>query len=982
MKILSVRFANVNCLAGEWKIDFRDPAFGEGLFVLAGDTGAGKSSILDAITLALYGRTARQAKVTDSANETMNRDADSCFAEVDFLGADGAAWRSRWAQTRVRHRDGTTDFRTARMSLVRLADGADLSAHRLDDTKRLVAEKAGFSFDDFTRTVLLEQGEFDKFLHAADKDRADILERATNTAHFAAVGARINERAKAENRALGDRRAEERALADRIGGLRPPDVVEAEQTDAEARAAEAVARAGALRAEKAWIDSETSLAEDERSLADASAALESRRPARDAAVAALVAADRARALLPDEAGVRAAVLRADNAASTRDRRAADAKRLADALPASEAEARRADGAMDAALAALSDALPLLKEARRIDGEVSLARMALRKAEDAAAPLRAALANAERSAADAHRRADEAESDAKAASAAVPHADEQAAALEPLRAAESTATKRKDEAAAAHDEAERAFREKTEPALQADIDSLRDKQKLAITVRSLEEHRARLEPGRPCPLCGSTSHPYAEGLPTPDDVQAEIDAKEAELDAARRALDSFAEAADKARDAHQRAREALRAAEAAAQSALLRAQSTLRAAETKAKTLADAVPPAEERAAAARAAAAEAQGAIAAAKAALAAREEERRAVPIGNADAEEARLRDEAGSATKAASDAAGAWTTARAAAEHAAKELADAETELSGALAERDRAKAVFAARVADAGFADDAAWRAACLSDADYAVQTATRDGFAQDEAALGGRRSALEARRAAHEAVRPAAVRPAEAVASDLRAAEADRDAATSLAATLAAELAAQAADRAALARAQAATAAQEETSRKWNLLDRALGGPGGANFRLYAQGRNLRNLLEAGSEHLAAMSGGRYRFEWNPAAGTLEPLVRDRHFEAPRPVSNLSGGESFLASLALALAFARFDAARQPVGTLFLDEGFGTLDEAALDKALDVLAGLRGENRQIGLVTHVAQVKERVPVRIDVVKLGDGRSALRGAGVSAG
>ena len=132
----------------------------------------------------------------------------------------------------------------------------------------------------------------------------------------------------------------------------------------------------------------------------------------------------------------------------------------------------------------------------------------------------------------------------------------------------------------------------------------------------------------------------------------------------------------------------------------------------------------------------------------------------------------------------------------------------------------------------------------------------------------------------------------------------------------------------------------------------------------------------------MTGNRYDLDWDGADGDLMPVAVD-HWQAGerRAVSNLSGGETFLVSLSLALGLGRLAGKDLSIETLFLDEGFGTLDEAALDKALDVLAGLRDTGRQVGLVTHVAQVKDRVPVRIDVTKLGDGRSKLSGAGVSA-
>lgn len=86
MKIVQLRFQNLNSLVGEWQIDFTDPAFvADGIFAITGPTGAGKSSILDAICLALYGRTPRLGRITKSSNEIMSRQTGECFAEVTLL---------------------------------------------------------------------------------------------------------------------------------------------------------------------------------------------------------------------------------------------------------------------------------------------------------------------------------------------------------------------------------------------------------------------------------------------------------------------------------------------------------------------------------------------------------------------------------------------------------------------------------------------------------------------------------------------------------------------------------------------------------------------------------------------------------------------------------------------------------------------------------------------------------------------------------
>jgi DNA repair protein SbcC/Rad50 len=103
---------------------------------------------------------------------------------------------------------------------------------------------------------------------------------------------------------------------------------------------------------------------------------------------------------------------------------------------------------------------------------------------------------------------------------------------------------------------------------------------------------------------------------------------------------------------------------------------------------------------------------------------------------------------------------------------------------------------------------------------------------------------------------------------------------------------------------------------------------------------------------------------------------------RSTKNLSGGESFIVSLALALGLSQMASKHVRVDSLFLDEGFGTLDDEALDTALETLAGLRQDGKLIGVISHVAALKERIASQIQVVPLTGGRSSLSGPGVARG
>jgi exonuclease SbcC len=173
------------------------------------------------------------------------------------------------------------------------------------------------------------------------------------------------------------------------------------------------------------------------------------------------------------------------------------------------------------------------------------------------------------------------------------------------------------------------------------------------------------------------------------------------------------------------------------------------------------------------------------------------------------------------------------------------------------------------------------------------------------------------------------------------------------------------------------AQKRECVRWNDLRELIGSADGKKFRNFAQGLTFEIMTKHANRQLRKMTD-RYLLI-RDAFQPLELNVIDNYQAGEiRSTKNLSGGESFLVSLSLALGLSSMASRNVRVDSLFLDEGFGTLDEDTLETALETLAGLRQDGKLIGLISHVSALKERISTQIQVIPGTGGRSTLIGPG----
>ncbi|WP_108252687.1 AAA family ATPase [Planctomonas deserti] len=983
MKILALTMAGFGPYKNEQHVDF-EQFDDDGIFLITGKTGAGKSSILDAICYALYNGVPRYEGTQQQLRSDHCDIDDPTFVELDFRinGTDYRVRRTPEFERPKRRGSGTTKQAASAELFVRDGDGWRGLAARAVDVAMELDGVLGLSKDQFLQVILLAQNRFQKFLRSGNDDRQAVLRTLFGTRRFEQVETALVERRKALETRLGSSRDALAAHAAHVAGVLQMEAPAADPT-------------------LEWF--EETLAGHEVLIAAAETAAQFADAAALAAVAHLHAVEEAKALQARRDGARRQLAdwEAQREGVAQDRLVLDAATRASIVQPQIT--RRAEAA--ASLEAATDREAVARERYAELGDPDAASAELTslvddaKAEQGA--LQAVLADEARlpslqrdvaSAAEQVAACVDAIEVAVASAAELPTRIESETQLfldaQGRAAAEPSAAERVASVVASLTSATRAVPLESEHRAALE----RERSANAALTAAVAEHGALLSrrlagyaselaselvDGAPCAVCGSVDHPVPA---SPTDDQPHV--TDADLDAANAAITEASATLRLASDAT--------------------AAVALRLAEERAASGGKGVPQLEGELAEAESA----LGAAQAARTEMTARQRKLTALraELEGANATLERLRDERATAEKRQAELTVSLTDIDARVQQARGDYGSV-TERAAALAQRISA----ATAVIEAAGQVDACRAALEGAEAVLAAQFAEH-GFATADEVDQARRSrveiqVLEARiRAYEQGVATASATLRELADSDLPDEPIGTDAAREAAATAAAarddardaraslaERASQLRSTVEAARAQyAASAGLQEEYAQLRELTNAVQGlePNTKRMRLetYVLAAQLEEIVAAANARLGAMTHGRFALEHDDAVqyrntrSGLGLAILDQHTGRSRATHSLSGGETFLASLALALGLAEVvqnQAGGITLDTLFIDEGFGSLDSETLETAMATLDGLRAGGRTIGLISHVDTMKEQIHAKLHIRVTDQGHSEITAA-----
>ena len=1030
MKLLAVNICNLNSLVGTQSIDFREePLASAGLYAIVGPTGAGKSTILDAITLALYGRTERDTY----GAEVMSHGTGECFAEVVFQTREGT-FLSRWERRRARQRpDG--NLQTAQLQLSRFdpAEGRFLllPGDRLNEVKELVRDTIGLDYDQFVRSVMLTQGQFARFLASSTKERADILEKITGTAIYSRISEAAFERNKLARDTYDRLRENQRHLA---------PLPDADRQELEARRGELEASVAGMqdalkllrghagryeersateqklsRQREVWSQARTNwdaIAEHRAVLERSLELADLREP--------LAALDRLLQELretQEQARLRQRALESlVGDAEKRTDSVAESQQQLEAFLAGKPErlARFTEAAgLEAQLVVLrreaSTEAPQRKAKTERVAELQESRRELQNSVDRH---RAALAG--HSVEEVVRRCRELE---EALEALVHQRDHLFTWLAYLRKEEQLdwALQQNNHQGKALErlERERTAAQETLAAAEAEVRQRRGILQRLQQAKGVEHLRADLVEGEPCPLCGAVHHPAADLDPMAAD--AEIALASADLNRAEGLLterrleertcgDAVVRTVTQQQETEQSiielrktlasevpdgVRPAVSSAETEIELEGVKQSGTQTQTELRRyrqlRLAVDQLNQLEPRLSAICRELAEQEEALGTLKNRYAARTLEiqkldgklTRLIGSGTVESARARLGDEETALRKLLSDRQAGYEKAKAAVASAREMMTDRQQRIDTLSREQEGVSRGFEAASRSKGLTSVAEVRQALLPPETEKRYRAERDALhlhlhASQEALTTLTVHAEQSRRATAD------LPPQEEILRLIADRENELNEVNRALGAVNKELQQDDERRFSYGVLREELERADRERDRWSRLNDLIGQKDGVKFSRFAQTLTLQRLVAVGNRHLSRINE-RYRMRHRASADlgreNLELEIIDTfQNDNCRPMSTLSGGETFIVSLALALGLSELASGHTNIQSLFIDEGFGTLDDKILDDAVSALEQLQGQGKTIGLISHVKELQERIYCQIRLVPRGGGRSQL--------
>ena len=1013
MKIVAIRGKNLASLEGEFVIDFTvEPLCSAGIFAITGSTGAGKSTLLDALCLALFDCTPRMNKAKENnvsvmdvadrgiaqndSRSILRRGTAEGYSEVDFVALTGEVFRSRWTVRRSRGKvDGS--LQKVEMTLTNLTSGVEQQGTKTELLSH-ISKLIGLSFEQFNRSVLLAQGDFATFLKARQTDKAEILEKLTGTEIYSRISASIYERTK---RAEG----EYKLLQERIKGIE----LLTEKEELQVRLSVSKKKEETLSGKLKWLEEEgrlnTGCIQAEETLSVVRKEIEAARPRYELLFRIEQAQD-----------IRDVYMEQRNA---RQQTTAGRSRLNEiqvAIQKNAALQTSATAQWEAAQKAqtefkayLLQQEPQLDKARALDVQLAENRKQLVESRKEVALALQAKDNLHQSIC---RTEKEISLLAEKQNILQTWFERYTAYSQLIPAVELiTSLLSNLEIAKTQTLSNQQLLEKVRNANEMEEQRLKSVQQEAERLNRLLPAevlllRAQLEEGKPCPVCGSLHHPMREQI----NVQS---LQEEELNHAKEQVAKEMEQLKNTLNARQ--------LEMARLSTLIE-NYTVQSEDIleKVETCVSIIPTWKDLLE---------QGTLkryvqqfgrqwntrlqeqTEIKEALTSKSAQRDS--LKNEEANAIRLYEEKKQKEEKQQTELEERTCLRASllngeltekvvannvkrqkeleqqqekamnlhhsltvqAESYKGQIAQLEKELVRltAVLQQDELKINEWLTLQKETYAEleqllskDKNWILA-----EKQALSALKEKETVFQAVLSERRQKKEEHQQAP--LKPDTTESRELLTETLTACTAAKEAETGRLAQI--EVTIQNHIKGIERIAGIKKELEEKTSiyENWAKLNELFGSQTGTKFKEIAQGYTLDVLLLYANRHLQDLAP-RYELQRIPDTLALQIVDLDMMGEV-RSVHSLSGGESFLVSLALALGLSSLSSNRMNVESLFIDEGFGSLDMDTLRIAMDALERLQMQGRKIGVISHVAEMTERIPAQVQVVKTGSGRSKVQ-------